>query len=564
MLNSFATLLQKNPELAVFLAIGIGTWIGRFKFKGVGFGPVTGSLIAGLLIGHLFHVPVSDTSKQLLFLLFMFGVGYSAGPGFIRGIRSGGWRWVALGIVIPVTGVLTAAATARLLGLELGYAAGMMSGGLTESPIIGTASEAIRSLPLPEAEKERLIHQIPIADALTYIFGTFGVIIFCGYVGPWLLRLDLQAEAQKLEKELGLDADKPGAESAWRMFELRAYRLEATNRLVGGSVAQAEASFLPARLFVDRIRRRGLIIEAGPGTVLRSGDVVAVIGSNEALLTEVASRSDEVSDSKLLDVPTATVEVELTNDEFTGRTLASLREDAQTARGVFLMAIRRGSASIPLTPETEVLHGDLLTLYGLAPAVDRVAALLGNRSRETHDTDLVALGLAVFAGAAAGILLTVDVAGLHLALGTSVAVLLVGLAVGWRNGTHPSFAFMPPAAVELMKTLGLAAFVSMIGLKAGPMFVEALKEVGLTVFFGGMVVTLVPQVVGLLVGRFVLKINPLLLLGALAGAQTMTAALAAVQDRSGSPVAGIGYASVVAFGHILLAIGGTALVWLLH
>jgi putative transport protein len=115
-----------------------------------------------------------------------------------------------------------------------------------------------------------------------------------------------------------------------------------------------------------------------------------------------------------------------------------------------------------------------------------------------------------------------------------------------------------------MKTLGLAAFVSMIGLKAGPMFVEALKQVGLTVFFGGMVVTLVPQVVGLLVGRFVLKINPLLLLGALAGAQTMTAALAAVQDRSNSPVAGIGYASVVAFGHILLAIGGTALVWLLH
>ncbi|MEI6547303.1 MAG: aspartate-alanine antiporter, partial [Burkholderiales bacterium] len=161
--------MTQHPELPVFLAIGIGYWIGKFKLKGVGFGPVTGSLIAGLLIGYLFHVPVADTAKQFLFMLFMFGIGYSAGPGFVRGVQDGGWRWVALGVVIPVAGVLTAFFMARLLKLELGYAAGMMSGALTESPVIGTASEAIRSLSLPTDEKERLIRQIPVADALTYI-----------------------------------------------------------------------------------------------------------------------------------------------------------------------------------------------------------------------------------------------------------------------------------------------------------------------------------------------------------------------------------------------------------
>ena len=61
-----------------------------------------------------------------------------------------------------------------------------------------------------------------------------------------------------------------------------------------------------------------------------------------------------------------------------------------------------------------------------------------------------------------------------------------------------------------------------------------------------------------------LKLNPLLLLGALAGAQTMTAGLATVQERSESPVAMIGYSSTVAFGHFLISIGGTALIWMLH
>jgi putative transport protein len=555
-------LLTKNAEIAVFLAIGIGYWIGKFKVKGVGFGPVTGSLMGGLLIGYFFHVPVSDTAKSLLFLMFMYGIGYSAGPGFIRGIQDGGWRWVALGIVMPVTGVLTAYAVARALNLELGYAAGMMSGGLTESPVIGTASEAIRSLPISDSEKSRLIQQIPIADALTYIFGTFGVIFFCAYIGPWLLRIDLKAEAIKLEAEMGIERQQAGVSSAWRMYELRAYRLEADQPAVGKTVAQVEAAVAPDRLFIERVRRGTQLIEVRPELVLQAGDVMAVLGPNEALLRTVDSRNAEVYDRELLDIDSATYDVEMGNRKYAGRTLAELRQEP-AVRGVFLQAIRRGAEQIPIAPGTVIRRGDMLTIHGLAPAVDRVAALIGNIARPTSSTDFVALGLAIFVGALAGVALTFPVGGLHIALGSSVAVLLVGLAMGWRNSTKPLFAYIPPGAVEFMKSMGLAAFVAMIGLKAGPVFVDALKEIGLTVFLGGVVVTLVPQFVGLFVGRFVLKLNPLLLLGALAGAQTMTAGLAAVQERAESPVAVIGYSSTVAFGHILISIGGTALVWML-
>jgi putative transport protein len=82
-------------------------------------------------------------------------------------------------------------------------------------------------------------------------------------------------------------------------------------------------------------------------------------------------------------------------------------------------------------------------------------------------------------------------------------------------------------------------------------------------FFGGMVVTLTPLVAGLYFGRYVLRLNPLLLLGGMAGALTMTAGLAAVQERSGSTVAVLGYSGTVAIGHILLTTWGTVIVWLM-
>ena len=228
-----------------------------------------------------------------------------------------------------------------------------------------------------------------------------------------------------------------------------------------------------------------------------------------------------------------------------------------------MRAIRRGGQDLPVAPGTVLQRGDKLTLFGLTPTVERTAQRLGNVAHPPQHTDFVALGLAIFTGALLGLALALPVGGLHIALGSSVAVLLMGLAMGWRNSTHPEFAFIPAGAIEFMKSIGLAAFVAMIGLKAGPVFVDAIREIGLQVFLGGIVVTLVPQLVGLLVGRYLLGLNPLLLLGALAGAQTMTAGLAALQERSESPVAVIGYSSTVAFGHILISIGGTALIWML-
>jgi hypothetical protein len=142
-------LFTKYPEMAVYLAIGIGYLIGKLKFHGVGLGVVTGSLLCGIFLG----VPVSDQAKSMLFLLFLFGIGYSVGPSFFRSIKVDSWRRGVLGVFVSGMRLLAAYSVARFLHLDPGYAAGLLSGSLMESPAIGTASEAIRALSTPSTAR---------------------------------------------------------------------------------------------------------------------------------------------------------------------------------------------------------------------------------------------------------------------------------------------------------------------------------------------------------------------------------------------------------------------------
>src|SRR5262249_11840180 len=217
------SVFAKYPEMAVYLAIGIGYLIGQLKFRGVGLGVVTGSLLGGIFIGNFFHVPVSDQAKAMLFLLFLFGIGYSVGPGFFNNLKGDGWRWAVLGVFVPVVGLITAYAVARSLKLDPGYSAGLLSGSLTESPAIGTASETIRGLPKSDDQKLQWIGHVAVADAICYIFGTLGVILVCGTFGPKLLRIDLQTESRKVEEKLGIKHSKLGVSSAWQPISCRAY-----------------------------------------------------------------------------------------------------------------------------------------------------------------------------------------------------------------------------------------------------------------------------------------------------------------------------------------------------
>jgi len=558
-----ANLFTKYPEMGVYLAIGIGYLIGRPKFHGVGLGVVTGSLLGGILIGNFFHVPVSDQAKSMLFLLFLFGIGYSVGPSFFRSLKGDGWRWAVLGVFVPVMGLLAAYTVAKLLHLDPGYAAGLLSGSLTESPALGTASEAIRALSLPNEQKDVLVGHVAVADAICYIFGTFGVIWCCSSLGPKLLRFDLRQESKKVEAGLGIQPAKPGVQSAWQAIGWRAYKIPKGGPSVGKTVAEAEASVQDGHLFVERIRRDGEIITPLGTTVLEVGDIVAVMGPVEVLVKVLGPAASEVVDQELLQIPVASFDLYVTSKKIAGRTLQDIADNVDEAHAILLRGIIRGDRSLPIGRATVIERGDTLQVIGSESSVQKLAPLVGTIIRPTDESDLSVLGVAVFIGVLLGAVITFPIGGLKIALGTSVGTLLAGVMVGWVRSVRPWFGRFPDAAILFMRSIGLAAFVAMVGLKAGPIFISAVREHGYKLFLGGVVVTLFPLITGLFFGYYVLKVNPALLVGGVAGAQTMIAGVAAAQEKAGSPVATLGYSCTAPFGHILLTTWGTIIVSLM-
>jgi putative transport protein len=551
--------LVRYPELALFLVIAAGYWIGSFSIGAFSVGPVTGALFAGLFVGQFADVPVSGMTKSFLFLLFLFGIGYSVGPQFMQALKHGGLRPMLLALVVCFTGLAASIVVAKLLRLDPGFAAGLMSGSLTQSAAMGTATDAINGLALPEADRARFVNHVAVADAVCYIFGSAGVIMFATVVAPALLKIDLKTEALKLEQELGMTRAKPGLASAWRKFELRAYRLAEGAPLAGLTVAAAEARAAEYRLFIHRLRRGERIIEAEPGTILAAGDVIALSGPRPIIVELVGSRAEEVEDKDLLDVPVLSADVLLINPRLAGVDLGRASEEEWT-RGLYLRSVSRGGQEIPIAPGVVLQRGDTLRIVGPEPVVQKAATRIGVIVAPSASIDFVVLGLAIFLGGVIGVLVSFSVGSVKISLSTSVGTLLAGLLVGNLRTHYPLFGRIPDGAVALMTSLGLAAFVGLTGMHAGPIFLTALKEAGVWLLFGGMVVTLLPQVVGLLFGRFVLRLNPILLLGALTGAQTTTAAMAAVQERSGSPVAVLGYTPAYPIANILLTTWGTIMV----
>ena len=551
--------LVRYPELALFLVIAAGYWIGSFKIGAFSLGPVTGALFAGLFVGQFAPVPVSGMTKSFLFLLFLFGIGYSVGPQFMQALKRDGMKPVLLAFVVSITGIGTSIFVAKVLGLDPGFAAGLMSGALTQSAAMGTATDAINSLALSEVDRARFVAHVAVADAVCYIFGYAGVIMFCTVIAPALMKIDLRTEALKLEQELGMARAKPGLASAWRKFELRAYRLAQDSSLAGLTVAAAEARAPEHRLFIHRLRRGECVLEADPVMTLKVGDVIALSGPRQIIVDVAGQRAEEVEDKDLLDIPITTADVLLIDPELAGKNLGDASREDWT-RGLYLRQLSRGGQEIPVATGVVLQRGDLLRVVGPESVVQRAAARIGAIVAPSAGIDFVVLGLAIFLGGVVGALVVFPVGNVKIALSTSIGTLLAGLLVGHLRTHYPLFGRINDGAIAFMTSLGLAAFVGLTGLHAGPVFLSAIREAGVGLLLGGMVVTLLPQVIGFYFAHLALRMNPVLLLGALAGAQTVTAAMAAVQERSGSPVAVLGYTPAYAVANILLTIGSAIVV----
>jgi putative transport protein len=554
------TSLREHPELAIFLTLAIGFVIGRIKIGSFKFGNVLGTLIAGVIIGQL-DIKVDATVKSVFFSLFLFATGYKVGPQFFRGLKKNAMSQVALTVVLCVTSLVTTLAAAKLLNYDTGTAAGLMAGAFTESTVIGTASDTIDRLDLPEAEKTRLKNNIPVAYAVSYLVGTGFVVWFLSAAAPRLLRVDMKAESKKLAAQMsgGGGVGDQEVRLAYKEWSIRAYRL--ADNAAGKTVGDLEQAAKPERVFVERIRRGAELLDAPTSAVLQSGDVLAIGARRRVLLSGKLPIFQELEDPGLLDFPMATLDVVVTKPEAAEQPLAVLAE--RHGRGVILTKLIRGGEEIPFEAQTIINRGDLLRLSGSQRDVERIGGELGYIERSSSESDIVFLGLGIVVGGLVG-LLTLTVGGLPLTLTTSGGALIMGLVFGWLRSVYPTFGRIPEPALWIFDTVGLAVFIGIVGLNAGPTFVSGLRETGPSLVFVALIVAILPHMVSLLFGYHILKMNPVILLGACAGAGTITAALRAIQDESQSKLPVLGYTVPYAIGNILLTAWGPVIVVLMQ
>jgi len=562
MIDWFFATLKQYPEIAIFLTLAIGYYFGKFTFKGIGLGSVTATLLAGVLIGQI-GITINQPLKATVFLMFLFAVGYGVGPQFVRGVARDGVPQALFSAVQCLFSLLVPVGIAKAAGYDLGCAAGLYSGSQTISAAMGLSTDAINRAGLAADQAKALIDSMPIAYAVTYMFGTMGSAVVIAVLGPKLLGINLEAACKDYEQKQGGVKELGGPGSAWRRWEVRAFRVAPGGRAVGLRVVEAEALVPDARLFVLRIRRNGKIEEAGADTVLHEGDVVAVAGARDVLVKVLGEQATEVEDPELLAVPVEGLDVLVTNKAVDGKALVDLAQ-MPAVRGVFLRKITRGATAtnIPILPTTTVQLGDLLTIVGRTQDTNTAIKQLGVADRATDVTDMAFVGLFVTIGALFGALV-LNIGGVPLTLSTAGGALVAGIIGGWLRSVRPSFGRVPTPTIWFMNSVGLNIFIAIVGISAGPGFVNGLKTQGVGLFLWGALATTLPLVLGMFVAKYLFRFHDALTLGIISGARTTTASLGLVCDQAKSQVPALGYTVTYAVGNTLLTIWGMVLIILL-
>lgn len=562
MIDWFVQTLRNYPEIAVFLSLALGYYFGSFTYKGLGLGAVTATLIAAVIIGQL-NIKIGSPLKPFFFLMFLFAIGYGVGPQFVRGIAKDGVPQALFAVVVCVFCLAAPYLGAKVAGYDVGSAAGLYAGSQTISASMGLATDAINRLGLSADDTKKLLDAMPVAYAVTYIFGTIGSALVLALLGPALLRIDLEAACKRYEEKLGGKHQAGGPGTAWHQFELRAFRVNERGPVVGKTTQQVEAMLPDHRVFLQRIRRDGQILEATADTVIHAADIVAVAGRRDVLVGLLGAGAEEVDDRALLAVPIEGLDVYVTAKEVDGKPLAELAT-LPGARGVFLRKIARGATAIeiPITAGTELNRGDIVTIVGRTPDVAAATKMLGRPDRATDVADVAFIGAAITLGALIGAFVY-KVGSVPLTLSTSGGVLIAGLFFGWLRSVHPTFGRIPSPTVWFMNSVGLNVFIAVVGISSGPGFVAGLQQLGFSLFLWGVVVTSIPLILAMYVGKYLFRFDDAILLGCCSGARTTTASLGMINDRAKSQIPGLGYTVTYAVGNTLLTVWGMVLVMLM-
>lgn len=552
-------IFRQNPVIPIFLTLGIGFWLGGLKCKSFSLGPVTATLIVGVLIGQM-GIEISDTVKSVAFMLFLFAIGYSVGPQFFRSLKGDGVKQIVFAVVECVIVVLVTVGICRIMGYNKGVSIGLFAGAQTVSAVIGVGTDTVKSLGLPEDETRRLIHIIPACYAVTYVFGTIGSAWIIANLGPILLGglKKVKAETARLEEEMdsGDFVPDPGQFIANRPISFRAYRAESDYFDRPRSIREIERHIkgMKIRHFIERVRVSGEIMDPDPDLRIRKGDTLVLSGRRESIIDNASWVGPEVTDHELLTFSSEYLPVTVSKRGADGMTLGELRARPYM-HGVMVNKLLRNDIPLQLRPGLRLESGDVLTLVGLRDHVDEAVPEIGYSDRQTNESDITFIGIGIAIGAFIGAI-AIKIGSIPISLSTSGGAILAGLVMGWLRSKRPSYGYIPKQVTWFMDNAGLNLFIAVVGISAGPSFISGLQEVGIQLFFIGIVCTTVPLIISIYVANKIFRFPAAVSLGCVAGGRNAVAAIGAIQDSLDSTLPMMGYTVTYAISSVLMILAG--------
>ena len=548
-------LLQNSDSMLIFAVLALGLLVARLKLFGIPLGSTAGILLVALLFGY-WGFDLTLASESLGFMLFIFCVGIEAGPNFFSTFVQDGIRYITLAAVVAASGVATTLAIARFAGLDSGLAAGVLAGALTSTPTLAGAQGAATRMigEIGEEGRDLLVTQIGVGYALTYVVGLLGLLIMIRVL-PKIFSLDLPKSAREIAIERGMEGS---LNRTRRTPILRAYEISAESAEEhGGKTLRELGIYEQSGLSVQRVKREGEIFEPNSETTFKPGDKVAFVGYPSSHARAELDLQDEVFDTDLLEFEIVRKPVVVARTHVIGKDLREL--DLVGEFGCFADAFTRSQVPLPLEPGLRLNRGDVIELCGETGRVTAAADAIGFIAHDSHKSDLTTFAFFFTFGLLIAHLSLV-VGELRVTLGSAGGLLASGILLGHFRARNPVMGHVPQGAINILKDLGLGIFMVGIGLNAGEDFVRIILESGLIVVAVGLVIVIIPVSLSFLLGHFLLRMNPALLLGAIAGSMTSTPALDILNDMARSSIPALGYAGTYTFANVFLTLGGASII----
>jgi aspartate-alanine antiporter len=548
---------KSAPEVFLFLAIAGGAFLGRLRIRGFMLGTTACTLFLSVILGQFGAVEIPPVLKTVFFGFFVFTIGFRSGPEFFASLSFRTLAQVLMALFIGASGLATILAFTYIMHLDPGTSAGLGAGAMTQSSILGTASGALDQLGLSQVTLKQQQANLAAGYAITYVSGYILVLIFVPFIAPILMGIDLKAEAAKLEAALSKGAPLKPSQLCYRKFQVRAFRVSTA---AGRSIRQVEEQ-IGRRATIERLVRDGNDLPISREATLQAGDEILFAGPSSVLVIASAAIGVEIEGQELMSTTTGQVAtVYVTSPHLHGRTLTEVVDKfGESARGIFLRTVTRRGHEVPLGPQTHIYIGDVMTLVGVSKEIERVAKLLGQIVRSDDKTDIafICIGLAV--GWLVG-LVTYRAGSVPMTLGGAGGALIAGLVCGWLRSRKPTIGAFPPAAQQTLSDIGLSAFIAAIGLASGPAALQAIQLHGLALLGAGITVTLVPMIGGTLFAYHILRMNPVIICGALAGAMTVDAAVNGACEVAKNQTPVLGVAVPYAISNVVLTMIGPIII----